>query len=233
MSIAIILAGGLGTRLRSVINDVPKPLAPVNGQPFLFYLLHHLSTQNISRIILSVGYKHELIQSVIGNHFQSIPIEYVIETEPMGTGGAMRLAARHIEEDFFLLNGDTLAELSLSELKQFHQNHHAAISLSLAEIKGQTRYGTVILDQQRVIGFRQKQIQPVSGLINAGTYLISQAVLNQLPPENIPFSLEQFLENSLTKMAVFGLQNTDYFIDIGIPEDYNRAQMEFSNKFNL
>lgn len=232
MNTALILAGGLGTRLRPVVNDLPKPLAPVNGKPFLHYILHTLANQQIERCVLSVGYKAELIHQTFGNNYAGMIIDYVIEQEPLGTGGALRLAAQHIHNDFFLLNGDTLAELSLTDLARFHQQHQADITLSLVSVNNLSRYGSVILDPDaRVSGFAEKQPNGGSGLINAGVYCITQQALTNMPPVGEKFGLEHFLENHLKKLAVFGTINTGYFIDIGIPEDYQRAQHDFIEKF--
>ena len=232
MNTALILAGGLGTRLRSMVSDLPKPLAPVNGKPFLHYILHTLAAQGIERCVLSIGYKAALIQQTFGEHYAGLRLDYVVEQQPLGTGGALRLAAQQIDGDFFLLNGDTLAELSLLDLAQTHHQRQADITLSLVAVDDLSRYGSVILDANaRVTGFAEKQAHGGSGLINAGAYAIAQRALQQMPPPGEVFSLERFLEKHTADLAIFGTINTGYFIDIGIPEDYQRAQHEFTVRF--
>ena len=232
MNTALILAGGLGTRLRTVVDDLPKPLAPVNGKPFLHYILHSLAAQQVERCVLSIGYKAELIQQVFGNQYAGLRIDYVVEQQPLGTGGALRLAAQQIDDAFCLLNGDTLAELSLQSLAAFHQQHQSDITLSLASVNDLSRYGSVMLDAgSRVTGFAEKQPQGGSGLINAGVYCIARHALHRMPPPGDTFSLERFLEKHTNELAIFGTINTGYFIDIGIPEDYLRAQQEFAARF--
>src|ERR1035437_1166127 len=165
---AIILAGGFGTRIQSVISDVPKPMAPVCGKPFLYYILQNLVQQKIERIILAVGYKNEVIINYFGYKFQSAALIYSVEDEPLGTGGGIRKAIEMtIGKKILIINGDTYFDLSISELDQFHSNGHFDLTMCLKPMKHFERYGTVTVDHNRVSGMKEKQSCD-SGLINGG-----------------------------------------------------------------
>lgn len=224
---AIILAGGLGTRLRSVVQDVPKPMAPVAGRPFLEYLLEHLSKQGLKRAILSVGYKGETVQQHFGATFAGIELAYAYEAEPLGTGGGIQQAAKQLQsDDFFILNGDTIFTANLQRFWDFFQEKKADLALALCEMQDFERYGVVETDNQgRVEAFLEKKPRK-KGLINAGIYLCRRATLQEVElPRKFSFE-KDFLERYLTQLAVYGLPMKGYFLDIGIPEDYTRAQEE-------
>lgn len=213
---AIILCGGLGTRLRSVISDVPKPMAPINNKPFLAFVLEYLKKQNISRVVLAVSYKYEIIQEYFGNSYLGMQILYSIEKEPLGTGGAILEALNLINSDScYVLNGDTFFDVNLDRLKLDNSD----ICVALKPMKNFDRYGSVDIDNNSYISaFNEKKFTS-NGLINGGVYLIKKNIFNSF---NLPnkFSFEEFFqENFLTfnaKATVFD----DYFIDIGIPQDY-------------
>lgn len=224
---AIILAGGMGTRLKSVITDIPKPMAPVGDRPFLAIILDNLNDQGIEHVILAVGYKYKVIQSYFKSSYKNITINYAIEKEPLGTGGAVSLAIDQLYgNDFFMMNGDTLFDVDLYKMSLFHIENNAQLSLALKPIHNQDRYGLVVVDQNnRVIQFKEKQYTQ-KGLINGGVYIASKRYISSL---NLPqkYSWEsEVLEAYSSKSNIFGLVSDCYFIDIGIPEDYNKAQIE-------
>jgi D-glycero-alpha-D-manno-heptose 1-phosphate guanylyltransferase len=229
ISTAIILAGGLGTRLRSVVNDLPKCMAPVAGHPFLKYVMDELLQQRITHFILSVGYKREAIIEFINSAYPSINIQFAIEEEPLGTGGAIKLAASFSkEQDCFVVNGDTMFRVNLSALSQIHERVKADCTLSLKPMKQFDRYGAVETDStNRIIHFNEKKYFE-EGLINGGVYALNvTSLLNETLPQKFSFE-KDYLEQFYMERHFYGFQSESYFIDIGIPEDYERAQIEFS-----
>lgn len=225
---AIILAGGRGTRLQSVVADVPKPMAPVAGKPFLCYLFEQLAAANFSRIVLSVGYKHEVIQGYFGNSYKGMEISYAIESEPLGTGGGLRLAMKLCkQEHVFVLNGDTFFDLDFDQFQRVHSENKGGVTLGLKHIKNTTRYGMVALKENKIAAFTEKSEEPKSGYINGGIYLVpGQAFLNTT--ELGVFSFETaFLQKQ--SLPLYGFISEGYFIDIGIPEDYETANHYFTS----
>jgi D-glycero-alpha-D-manno-heptose 1-phosphate guanylyltransferase len=226
---AIILAGGLGTRLRSAVPDLPKCMAPVNGKPFLYYVIHYLQAQGISTFILSLGYKSEVIIDYCKQTFSNVAIKYSIESEPLGTGGAIQLACELATgETVIATNGDTLFTVQLNQLLQFHQTHQSNCTLALKPMHHFDRYGVVELDTNGAISsFKEKQFY-AQGLINGGFYVIEKAALKAAAlPEKFSFE-KDFLEK-LYQQKIYGMPQDGYFIDIGIPEDFERAQIELNN----
>ncbi|MDR6880874.1 nucleotidyltransferase family protein [Bacillus sp. 3255] len=224
---AVILAGGLGTRLREVIWDVPKPMAPVGGKPFLRYIIERLEMQGVRSVVLAVGYKHEIISSYFGHRCGEIRIAYSVEEEPLGTGGALKKAMDQISgEQVLLLNGDTMFQVDIRQLVQYHQDRAADLTLSLKPMKRFDRYGTVIVSSDyRVYSFQEKRMCE-SGLINGGVYVARTDLWDPFKLSG-KFSFEQFLENpGVQKLNMYGFPSEGYFIDIGIPEDYERAKSE-------
>ncbi|MFR9166723.1 MAG: nucleotidyltransferase family protein [Dysgonomonas sp.] len=228
MKECIILAGGYGTRLQTVVKDVPKCMAEVAGKPFLYYLFKYLINQEVDHIILSLGYKHEIITKWLKNNRFGIDISYVIETEPLGTGGAIKFATQKAKnETVSIVNGDTFFPVNLAELEAFHLKKNADISIALKPMENFDRYGSVELDgSDRILKFNEKK-HCESGLINGGIYVINKKIfeLHNLPDK---FSFEKdILENKEMKLNVFGYPSDSYFIDIGIPEDYAKANIDF------
>lgn len=224
---AIILAGGLGTRLRSVVADIPKCMAPVAGKPFLQYVMEYLIGQGIQKFIFSLGYKHEMIRSWLKVQYPEQLIKISLEEEPLGTGGAILLACTQTtEKTVVVVNGDTMFTVDISKLEEFHENHNADCTLSLKPMTNFDRYGVVELREDlSVASFNEKQHYS-SGLINGGVYVLN--VPNFLK-EGMPakFSFEKdYLESYVNKRKFFGLVQDKYFIDIGVPEDYERAGRE-------
>lgn len=227
---AIILAGGLGTRLKTVVSDLPKCMAPVAGHPFLEYVLKKLRSNGINKVILSVGYKHKAIKDHFGILFDGISISYAIEDEPLGTGGAIMLAlSGATENDVFILNGDTLYEVDFIEMLHQHSISQSAITMALRSVEETSRYGAVETDYTgRIVAFREKGSVTGPGLINGGVYCVDKETLLNLDfPQKFSFE-KDVLEKQLLGMS--GFISEAYFIDIGIPEDYERAEKEFKDK---
>lgn len=223
---ALVLAGGFGTRLRSVVGELPKPLASVAGQPFLWWLLRHLEGQGIQEVFLSVGYRHELVSRQFGDRLDTLRLHYVVETQPLGTGGAIvAAAARMGAEEFLVLNGDTLASLDLAGFVASARQSQADIAIAVVPVADAARYGTVEIDgSSRVCAFAEKG-RAGAGLINAGVYFVKRSALPVDGDSQRPFSFEQeFLGLHLERLRVMAVPVVHDFIDIGVPEDYARAQ---------
>ncbi len=225
---AIILAGGFGTRLREVVTDVPKPLAPVAGRPFLTWLLDRLAEQGMRRCILATGYMADVVEREIGPHWAGMDIVHSVETSPLGTGGAIRQAANLLQGGCaHVLNGDTWLVYSTAALEQATLTANTAIGLALAHVDDVGRYGAVETRGGIVRGFREKG-GVGDGWINAGCYFLTAAALAALPDVH-RFSFESEV---LLPMAAAGKvaawNDTRDFIDIGVPEDYQRAQKQFA-----
>jgi D-glycero-alpha-D-manno-heptose 1-phosphate guanylyltransferase len=232
VSEAVILAGGMGTRLGPAVKDVPKPMVEVSGRPFLEYLLDYIIRQNIKRAILAVGFKHGVIKKHFGKRYKGLELIYSVEEEPLGTGGAIKKALGLLEEDdFFILNGDTYFNVSLAKLYKFHKLKRAALSLALKPLFDFSRYGTVDMDVSgRIVGFREKGYRR-EGMINGGVYILKRDVLSGAEFKS-KFSFEKdFLEKYSGVFRLYGLPFADsFFIDIGVPEDYARAQDELKKE---
>jgi D-glycero-alpha-D-manno-heptose 1-phosphate guanylyltransferase len=227
-AVAIILAGGLGTRLRGILGDLPKPMAPIDEKPFLEYLVALLKMQGISDIILAVGHSGKKIRDAFGNGGKfGVSMRYTMEKELLGTGGSIRLAEPLVEsEDFFVLNGDTYFEVDFQELRKFHRSigSHATIALARKEDTG--RYGKVLLDRdRRIVSFDEKCRNGEAGYINGGVYVFRNSIFRDIPAAR-PCSLEREILPSLIGKGLHGFPVDGYFIDIGIPEDYERAKKE-------
>ncbi len=217
---AIILAGGLGTRLRSVLKDVPKCMAPINGIPLLSYILKKLSLSGFNTVILAVGYLKELIIDKYGSNFENMKIQYSIEDEPLGTGGAILKASYLIKDDyFFVLNGDTYFDLDY-ELMFTKKSDFLIASKKINDV---SRYGRLVIEANIITAFVEKGINGI-GYINGGIYLIRKTFLNGFSFPN-KFSFEKdFLEKNVNKKKFMALNFDGLFIDIGIPDDYLLAQ---------
>ena len=223
----LILAGGLGTRLRSVVSDLPKCMAPVAGRPFLFYVINYLRSQGVEKFIFSLGYKHEIIQEYLNDQFSTLQYECSIEEEPLGTGGAIQLACQKTtEKNVIVANGDTLFKINGKELFSFHSEQEADCTLALKPMRHFDRYGVVELNENNTVkDFKEKQFYE-TGLINGGLYVLntSNFLAKKFPAK---FSFEKdYLEKYYQQGKIVGLVQDNYFIDIGIPEDYERVQEE-------
>jgi len=226
---AIVLAGGLGTRLKSCINgDIPKPMAPVNGKPFLFYLLEYLKKQKIEKVILSVGYKYESILNYFGNTFQGISLIYSIENTPLGTGGAISKALKKCnDKNIFILNGDTYFPVSFSKLKEKQNQTGAEITIALKQMTNGDRYGIVSMENNSVITSFSEKIKANNILINGGVSLLNKEKFEKRSfTEKYSFEKE-YLGKVVKQRCISGLTFDSYFLDIGIPESYMKAQIDF------
>ena len=224
---AIILAGGAGTRLLSVVADVPKCMAPVAGKPFLYYLLTTLETAGFQHIILALGYKHEIIEAWLNDYETSLKITSLVEDTPLGTGGAVKSAlSRATQTSVFVFNGDSYLGLDYQAIMQFHTEKKASATLALKQMHRFDRYGKVEIDDNaRIVCFGEKQYCE-SGFINGGVYVMNRNGLEKFPDQ---FSLEKdFFEPEVSAGKLVGFPTNGYFIDIGIPEDYRRAQHDFA-----
>lgn len=226
---AIILAGGLGTRLRSVVPDLPKSMAPVAGRPFLAWILDRLIDAGFERAVLAVGYRHEAISDYFGERYRGLALHYSIENTPLGTGGAMRLAAAHVTAlPVFVLNGDTYLELDYRAMLAAHQQAGALMSMAVCRVPDLSRYGALEIANGVVTGFYEKGRG--QGYINAGVYLLSAGIIERIPA-GVPFSFEQeLLVPSVHEIRPAAMVTEGLFIDIGVPEDYDRAQQLFAGK---
>ncbi|MHB1945377.1 MAG: nucleotidyltransferase family protein [Metallibacterium sp.] len=220
---AIILAGGRGTRLQGVVSDVPKPLAPVQGRPFLAWLLDLLAQQGMRRVVLATGYKAERVQAVVGEDWRGMRIDYAVESTPLGTGGAIVHALRLIEgEDTFVLNGDTYLELDYARFAATMRAQQAGLGMALAQVANVSRYGAVHVDDGRVTGFSEKGCAG-PGWINAGVYWLPRSL--PMPAATQAFSFEDIVLRAAAGQGTLQAYTaTDAFIDIGVPEDFQRAQ---------
>jgi len=230
---AVILAGGLGTRLRSVLPDLPKAMAPVAGKPFLGWIMGWLKDRGIKRVVLSLGYRHEVITAYIKEAFPEIDTIPCIEEEPLGTGGGIRRALEQAKTAHpLVLNGDTLFDVDMDALAELHHAKNAHCTLALKPLRDFDRYGVVTTAQDgRVTGFQEKRHYD-DGLINGGVYLIDRArFLAEALPQKFSFE-KDYLESYTATRLIYGLPQDRYFIDIGIPEDYERAQVEIPVEFS-
>lgn len=223
---SIILAGGFGTRLQSIVPYLPKPMAPVGGRPFLEILINHLAKNKIEKVVLALGYRADCIKDFFTkNAPQGISVGYSIESEPLGTGGCVKKALSEIEGDeFIVINGDTFFDIDYRKLAECHERAGADVTIALKRLHDCSRYGSVVVDDSwKVAGFREK-MNCTGCLINGGVYMASKRLLASLP---VKFSFEKdLLEKHYDDMNFYGCQFDGYFVDIGIPEDYAKAQIE-------
>lgn len=237
----IILAGGLGTRLRSVVSEVPKCMAPVNGKPFLHYLLAalseyqvdkcHVEKYRVEKVVLSVGYRHEYIVDWLVEHGWEFPLSFdlAVEETPLGTGGGIRLALGKCQSDAVcVINGDTFFNVDLEQLLMTHQQSGRVLTMAVKHLQNFDRYGTVRFDEHgAVTGFNEKRFCE-DGYINAGVYMLSDKNLLKDMPEKFSFE-KDFLEPKAEEGLVQAFVSDGYFIDIGIPQDYAKANEDFKD----
>lgn len=221
---AVVLAGGLGIRLRSVVQNLPKTLAPINGRPFAAFLLDMLVDHGIGKIVLATGYLHEAVSACFGKKYRGITLEYSVEEEPLGTGGALRLAMQKVQgTNVIVVNGDTFFDVDLQEMISFHIDQAADVTIALKSLPDCSRYGRVIVEGNHVISFAEKEYAG-GGLINGGVYCINRDILEEFTLGQ-QFSLERDVfahGGPVLKIAAYISHGE--FIDIGIPEDYEKAQ---------
>jgi D-glycero-alpha-D-manno-heptose 1-phosphate guanylyltransferase len=229
---AIVLAGGLGTRLAGRLQGVPKPMASIAGRPFLEILLNQLQRAGCARAVLSVGHLHTVIQGHFGREFGGMRVDYSIESAPLGTGGAIRAALRETtERSVLVLNGDTFLDADYAQMFCFHEAEGAALTIAITRRDDVARYGGVLVDDRRasgrICGFQEKG-RSGPGWINAGAYGIDKSVRW---PDGLPekFSFEaDFLAPEIGRLAPAAYKVDGFFLDIGVPEDLDRAQTELT-----
>ena len=225
---AIILAGGFGTRLKDTIPDLPKCLAPVKGQPLLYYIITYLLDSGVDKIIFSLFYKSELVIKYLNDQFSFINYEFVIEESALGTGGALALALNKAKKDnVVVVNGDSIFKIDLDNLFQFHKEKNASFSIALKKMLDPMRYGTVNMNEAgKILIFNEKDEFIKEGIINGGIYIVNKNIFLQ----NLylsTFSLEtDYLMIETVNKNIFGKIFENYFIDIGVPADYLKANLE-------
>lgn len=226
---AIILAGGLGTRLRERVADLPKPMAPIAGKPFLNYLLTRIASAGFEEAILSVGYRWEIIYAYFGDTFVNgnhrMPLRYSVEEEPLGTGGAVCLASKNLDKPFAVFNGDTLLNFDLIDLQRRYILSKSLLTIVLHKVADTSRYGAVQIQDETVIGLKEKGLSG-PGYINAGIYIFPPDIFTRYQLHG-KFSLEnELIQAHCTDLKPHAYCVEGYFIDIGVPTDYDRAQIE-------
>lgn len=228
----IVLAGGLGTRLAGVVPDRPKCLADINGFPFLYYLCSYIGKYPVNRVVFSVGFRSEMVKAYLESISNELPFTYCFadEDKPLGTGGAVLNAIQYTQtEDVFVMNGDTLFDVNLQDLYSFQNETKSDCTLSLKPMTQADRYGLVQLNSDHsVCGFEEKKAGS-SGLINGGVYCVFRKAFESAPfPEVFSFE-KDYLEKFISERNFYGYVQDRYFIDIGIPEDYEKAKKDFLN----
>lgn len=224
----ILLVGGQGTRLRRVVPDLPKPLAPVAGRPFIAWLLDRYALVGIRRVVLAAGYRAQQIRDVVGEQWAGMDILYSVENMPLGTGGAIRLAARLCQSDsVHVANGDTWLDYSPAALEEVTRDLDADAGLALAHVEDVGRYGRVDTRDRRVVRFAEKG-DTGPGMINAGCYFLRAAAVAALPEQGSCSFERELLESWSGSGRLAAFTRTAGFIDIGVPEDYAAAQSAFA-----
>jgi NDP-sugar pyrophosphorylase family protein len=239
---AVVLAGGLGTRLRSVVGERPKVLAEVAGRPFLAYLLDQLAAAGVRRAVLCTGYQAERVRTTFGESYRELAIEHSAETTPMGTGGALRMALPRVESSTVLVaNGDSWCQADLPAFLNRHRQTGALGSLLLTHVPDASRYGSVGADASgRITRFEEKKPEASPGWINAGIYLFERELLAAIPPKET-ISLERQVFPAWIGRGLFGFKLGGRFVDIGTPESLAEAERFFgrdgwdlaTSQFNL
>lgn len=226
---AVILAGGLGTRLREAVSDRPKVLAQINDRPFLAYQLDQLAAADIRQVVLCTGYMGNMVREAFGNVYKTIALTYSQEPEPLGTAGALRLALHHIKSDpILILNGDSYTHIDLEAYSAWYTDRYTPNAIALISVDNSSRYGCVEIDaQSRITSFVEKTGAHVPGLINAGVYLLRREVIAAIPSGRV-VSLEREIFPELIEKGLFGYTSHGRFIDIGTPESYQEASNFFA-----
>lgn len=225
---AILLAGGLGTRLRAVVSDRPKPMALIGDKPFMEYVVHELSRHGITNIIFAVGYKGSMVEEYFkdGSGF-GVSVSYAYEEELLGTAGAIKNAGQYVTDDqFFVLNADTFYQMDYGRLAKVMEEGSLDMALVLREVPDISRYGAAVLENGRLTGFNEKSEEKRPGTINGGVYLMKRELLSRIPAGKVSLEQEMIPEWMKAGAALGGIVNDGYFIDIGVPEDYYKFQSD-------
>ena len=230
---AVILAGGFGTRLRSVVSDRPKVLAEVGGRPFLGYLLDQLVAEDVKSVVLCTGYLGEQVQDRLGTNYRTLALQYSREPQPLGTGGALRLALPMLDTDSVLvMNGDSYCDTRLDAFANWHAGRRPPATILLAETDDTRRYGRVQVDDQgRVLRFSEKTDDMDPGLVNAGIYLLSRTLIGSIAFGRA-VSLEREVFPDWIGRGLCGFRGDGRLWDIGIPESYARAEAELGSSIS-
>lgn len=229
---AILLAGGLGTRLRSVVSDRPKPMALIEGKPFMEYVVQGLVNHGITDIIFAVGYKGSMVEEYFkdGTGF-GVRVSYAYEETLLGTAGAIKNAARFVTGDrAFVLNADTFYQMDYSRLVSMMDEKGLDMTLVLREVPDISRYGQAVLEDYRLTGFNEKTSEALPGTINGGVYLMKKSLIDEIPEGRVSLENDMIPRWLKEKKNLGGFVNEGYFIDIGIPEDYFRFMEDVKNK---
>jgi D-glycero-alpha-D-manno-heptose 1-phosphate guanylyltransferase len=226
---ALILAGGLGTRLRSVIADRPKPMADVAGRPFLAHLLEQLSRHGFRRAIICVGYNADHIRARLGDSFGPLTLAYSTEDRPLGTAGALRLAADMIESaNVLAMNGDSFCDLDLVAFGQAHGSYPAAATLAVLQQQDRSRSGAVTIDSTgKILKFESRPTVASAGLVSAGVYMFRREAIREIAFDRKVSLEEEIFPLWVERGRLFGWRVEGRFIDIGTPESYDAAQHFF------
>lgn len=223
---AIVLAGGFGTRLKDCLEDIPKPLAPIGGSPFICRVLDYLYANGVHRVIISTGYLAEKIENTIGKKYRGMTVGYSREESPLGTGGGIKKALGCCAEDnVVVVNGDSFFDVDLFEMKKFHEASGCKLTLAAKHIENAYRSGLLDFKNGRLCGFLENGVAP-SGHINGGVYFINRNLLDSVAEEKFSFE-SKILASGEYEIGVF--ESDGYFIDIGIPESYKLAEKEKNN----
>ena len=224
---ALILAGGLGTRLRGIVTNIPKVMVDIEGRPFLEYLVLQLKNYSFNDIILYTGYLNVRIENYFGNgNNLGVNIIYSEETEPLGTGGAIKFAENLIAEgDFIVMNGDSFFDMDLDKLISYHFNKRALATMALVEVRGAKRFGSVKIDKNGMIkSFIEKEKKANSNLINGGIYVLNKEIFKYIPKNKLVSLEKEIFPKLVNSNRFYGISFKNYFIDIGVPEDYKKMQ---------
>jgi D-glycero-alpha-D-manno-heptose 1-phosphate guanylyltransferase len=223
---AIVLCGGLGTRLGLLTKDMPKPLLMVAGKPFIAHVLDRLTQAGISGFVLAAGFHWAKLRDFIGENWNGVPVQYSVESEALGTGGAIKNALGSLDiQDSLIVNGDTLFDIDIPKFIHFAIGTQALACIALRKVEDCARYGRVTVDTtSRIMSFGEKGHQG-AGLINGGVYFLRSTALDSIPLTTFSFE-SAFLQDKHSSEPIFGMPFDDYFIDIGIPADFHRAQTE-------
>lgn len=219
----IVLAGGLGTRIRDVVPDRPKPMAPVSGRPFLEWVLDSLAAQGFARAILAVGHMRDVIQDHFGTRYRGMEIDYSVEETPLGTGGAIRQAlCMASQQDIFVLNGDTYLRLPYADMMQAHRDEGVGVTMAVCAVDDVSRFGALVVKAKRIVAFSEKGARG-AGLINAGVYILARSILDGYS-SGARFSFENdFLLPRILDLKPLAYRTANPMLDIGVPTDYSRA----------
>jgi D-glycero-alpha-D-manno-heptose 1-phosphate guanylyltransferase len=226
LNTAIVLAGGLGTRLLSITKDlIPKPMVMVQGKPFLYWLLRYLKSQRIDEVILAVSHHAGVIEKYFGHSFDGLNLKYSVEEKPLGTGGAIKQAFSFTNTNSaYVINGDTYFPVNLLKMKSFHHHVQGEVTIALKLLRSFDRYGAITLDSHQLIKAFHEKKMVAQGYINGGTYLMDRRILNVFD-EGRPFSIEKDFFEKQVSFRIGGFKSRANFIDIGIPEEYQRIQL--------